>query len=134
MEWHDGCNLGRFKEIRMRKTVLISVVILIGTAFVAAQHLNSNEAPVKGTLTVASDVMLGTSVLPAGVYEYKCDRNNITFSKPNYGKEVLKVECKGTELAEPSPETIMVVTSNPAGQKVVSKLLLKGSTIEHVFQ
>ena len=118
----------------MRKILLILASALVAAALVTAQHMNTHETPVKGTLRVASDVMLGTSVLNAGVYSYRCDRENITFSNPDNGKTVLKVECKGKELPVPSAETIMHVATNPSGQKVVSKLLLKGSNIEHVFQ
>ena len=119
----------------MRKFLLITASIVIASAVAAAQmHLNSYEVPVKGTLTVTTDVTLGTATLKEGIYNYRCDRENITFANPNSGKTVLKVPCKGRELPAPSAETTMVTKTDPSGKKVVTKLLLKGSNIEHVFQ
>ena len=119
----------------MRKLLLIAASLAVASAVaVAQQHLNSYETPVKGELIVNADVMLGTSVLKEGTYNYKCDRENITFANPNSGKTVLKVPCKGRELPAPVETTTMVVKTDPLGKKVVTKLLLKGSNIEHVFQ
>ena len=118
----------------MRKFLLIVGSLLIVTAVAAAQHVNSTEVPVKGILTVNSDVMVGTSMLKEGIYNYRCDRENITFVNPNSGKTVLKVPCKGRELPAASEVTTMSVNTDPSGKKVVTQLLLKGSNIEHVFQ
>lgn len=118
----------------MRKVLAVIAGFLVATALVAAQHMNTKETPVKGTLTVNSDVMLGTAVLNAGTYEYRCDRENITFANPNTGKTVLKLACKGKELPAASAETTMYTATDTSGKKTVTKLLLKGSNIEHVFQ
>jgi hypothetical protein len=117
----------------MRRLLLITASIVFVSAVVTAQHLNTTEVPVKGNLTVVSDVMVGTSVLKAGDYRYACDREHITFSSQTTGKPVLKVPCKGRELDSPSDQTTMLTTTDAAGKKVVTKLLLKGSSIEHVF-
>ena len=119
----------------MRKFLLIAAsLVALSAVVVAQQHLNSHEVPVKGTLTVTADVMLGTSTLREGIYNYSCDRENITFVNPNSGKTVLKMPCKGRELPAPIDVTTMVVKKDASGKRVVTKLLLKGSNIEHVFQ
>lgn len=119
----------------MRKFLLIAVSLVVVSAVAAAQrHVNSYEIPVKGTLTVNGDVMLGTSMLKEGIYNYRCDRENITFVNPNSGKTVLKVPCQGRELPAPAETTTMVVTKDASGKRLVTKLLLKGSNIEHVFR
>jgi hypothetical protein len=119
----------------MRKFVLIAASLVVVSAVAAAQHhVNSYEVPVKGTLTVTGDVLVGTSILKEGIYSYRCDRENITFANPNSGKTVLKVPCKGRELPAPIDVTTMVVKTDPSGKRIVTKLLLKGSNIEHVFQ
>ena len=119
----------------MRKFLLIAASLVVASAVaVAQQHLNSYEIPVKGTLTVNGDVMLGTSMLKEGIYNYRCDRENISFADPNSGKTVLKVPCKGRELPAPSDVTTMSIKTEPTGKRVVTKLLLKGSNIEHVFK
>ena len=51
----------------MRKLLLITASIVFVSAVVTAQHLNTTEVAVKGNLTVVADVMVGTSVLKAGV-------------------------------------------------------------------
>ena len=118
----------------MRKFLLIVASLVVVTAVAAAQHANVNEPAVKGTLMVNSDVLMGATVLPAGTYNYRCDRENITFSNPDTGKTVVKMACKGRELPTPSETTTMYVGNNASGKKIVTKLLLKGSNIEHVFQ
>ena len=117
----------------MRKLLLLTASIVFVSAVVAAQHLNTTEVAVKGNLTVVADVMVGTSVLKAGDYRYACDREHITFTSKVTDKPVLTVPCKGRELTSPSDQTTMYVTTDASGKKVVSKLLLKGSNIEHVF-
>ena len=119
----------------MRKFLLIAAsLVVVSAVAVAQQHVNMYEIPAKGTLSVNGDVMLGTLMLKEGTYNYRCDRENITFANPNSGKTVLKVPCKGRELPAPSDATIMSVKTEPSGKRVVTKLLLKGSNIEHVFQ
>lgn len=118
----------------MRKVLTIIAGFLVATALVAAQHGKWNEHPVKGGITFSSDVTIGTSVLKAGDYKYACDRENLTFKNPKSGIVVLKVPCQGRELPIPAAETVLQTTTTPDGKKVVSKLLLKGSNIEHVFQ
>ena len=119
----------------MRRLLLIAASLVVASAVAAAQmHLNSYEVPVKGTLTVTADVMLGSSALKEGIYNYSCDREHITFTNPNSGKTVLKVPCQGRELPAPNDVTTMVVTKDASGKRVVTKLLLKGSNIEHVFK
>ena len=119
----------------MRKFLLIAASLVIASAVAIAQrHVNSYEVPVKGTLTVTGDVLLGTSILKEGTYNYRCDREHITFINPNSGKTVLQVPCEGRELPAPVDVTTMVVKPDASGKRVVTKLLLKGSNIEHVFK
>ena len=118
----------------MRKFLLIAASLVVVSAVAAAQqHNNGYELPVKGSLTVNGDVTLGTSMLKEGTYNYRCDRENITFANPNSGKTVLTVPCKGRELQTPSEVTTMFVKTDPSGKRAATKLLLKGSNIEHVF-
>ena len=119
----------------MRKLFLITASLAALSAAVLAQrHVNDYEIPVKGTLTVTSDVMLGSEVLKEGVYSYRCDREHITFANPQSQKVVLKVPCTGRELPAPVEVTTMHVKTDVSGKKVVTRLLLKGSNIEHVFK
>ena len=117
----------------MRKFLLLVASLGLVSVVVAAQHVNTNEKPVKSDLTVPSDVMVGTTMLKAGEYKIACDREMITFSTHDTGKVMLKVECKGKELSEASKITSLYVSTDASGTKKVDKLLVKGSHIEHVF-
>lgn len=117
----------------MRKFILAVAALAFVSVVVAAQHHNATETPVKSDLTVGSDVLFGTTLVKAGEYKVVCDRETITLSNHDTGKVALKVECKGRELPEATAETKLYVSTEPSGKKVVSKLLIKGSRIEHVF-
>lgn len=119
----------------MRKLLSVAAFLLAASGLVAAQrHMNQYEIPVKGELTVSSDVMLGSNLLKEGTYSYHCDRRDITFANPKTGQTVLKVPCEGREMQEPFDVTALHTKTDPSGKKVVTKLLLKGSNIEHVFR
>ncbi|MCR4375875.1 MAG: hypothetical protein NUW22_13610 [Acidobacteria bacterium] len=118
----------------MRKILLLVASLGLVSVVVAAQHVNTNEKTVKSDLTVPADVMVGTTMLKAGEYKIACDREMITFADHDTGKVALKVECKGKELREPSKITSLYVATDASGTRRIQKLLVKGSTIEHVFQ
>jgi hypothetical protein len=117
----------------MRKFLLLVASLGLVSVVVAAQHVNTNEKPVKSDLTVPADVMVGTTLLKAGEYRIACDREMITFADHDTGKVALKVECKGKELSEPSKTTSLYVSTDASGKRKIDKLLIKGSPIEHVF-
>jgi hypothetical protein len=118
----------------MRKFILaVAAVAFVSVVVAAQQHNNAMETPVKSDLTVGSDVLFGKSLIKAGEYKVVCDREMITLKEHDSGKVALKVECKGRELPSAAAETALHLTSDPSGKKVVSKLLIKGSRIEHVF-
>lgn len=117
----------------MRKFILAVAALAFVSAVVAAQHINTTETPVKSDLTVGSDAMFGATLVKAGEYKVACDREKITLTDHDTGTVVLKVECKGKELPKAASETALSVATDPSGKKVVTRLLIKGSTIEHVF-
>lgn len=118
----------------MRKFILaVAALAFVSAAVVAAQHMNATETPVKSNLTVPSDTLFGTTLVKAGEYRVSCDRETITLADRSNGKVALKVECKGKEMAAAAKQTMLYVATDPSGKKVVNKLLVKGSTIEHVF-
>lgn len=118
----------------MRKFILAIAALAFVSVVVAAQHHNNaTETPVRSDLSVASDVLFGTTLVKAGEYKVVCDREMITLNSRDTGKVALKVECKGKELPDATTETKLYVSTDPSGKKIVSKLLIKGSRIEHVF-
>lgn len=117
----------------MRQILSIVASLLLVSAAVAAQHLNPKERPVKGDLTVASDVMFGATLVKAGDYKVTCDRETVTLKDANTGKTVLSAPCQGPELPEPSKVTTITATTDASGKKTCNKLLITGSNIQHVF-
>lgn len=117
----------------MRKVLSLVASLLVISAVVAAQHSNMKETPVKTDLTLVSDVQFGPQVLKAGDYKVMCDREMIVFKTAETGKKVLEVKCQGKELPVASTDTQLYVKTLPSGVKVVDRLLLKGSQVEHVF-
>lgn len=117
----------------MRKVFLLVASVCIISAVVAAQHANMKETPVKTDLTLASDVQFGPTLLKAGDYKVTCDRETIVFKSAETGKKVLETKCQGKELPAPSAETQLYVKILPSGVKTADRLLIKGSTVEHVF-
>lgn len=117
----------------MRKLLAIVACVCCLSAGVWAQHQNMNETPIKTDLSLSSDVQFGPQVLKAGEYKVKCDREKITFLNADTGKMIFETKCQGQEMKEASIKTQLYVKTLPNGAKAVDHLVLKGSTIDHVF-
>ena len=138
----------------MRKLVSFGIALLVTGGLVMAQsHDNMNEKPAKDTVTFASSVTVGTTVLPAGDYKIVCDRKTIVFTRLIAAKDqegttlmdpltaqnvigntkALEVPCKGRELKEKVENTVVELMLDKDGNRHLDKLLLKGSNVEHVF-
>lgn len=117
----------------MRKILSIVASLVLVSAAIAAQHMNPSEKPIKADLTVASDVMFGSTLVKAGDYKVNCDRETITLKDAQTGKTVFSAPCKGRELPEPSKVTTITATTDASGKKTCDKLLIAGSNVEHVF-
>jgi len=117
----------------MRKVFLLGMALLFASAFVLAQdHKNSTEKIVKQTIDLLTDTKVGTEVLKAGEYRVMCNRETISF-RNSEGKTVLTAKCKGPEMSAPSDRNEVTTSPYQGDVRVMTKLLLKGSNIEHVF-
>ena len=118
----------------MRKYFMITLgVLLAAGALIAQGHENMRERGGRDTLTFTSDVRVGPQVLPAGEYRVVCNREEISFTQTGGAKSTFKVLCQGAELSDVRKDTLMYTSRGPDGVRVMNKLLLKGSNIEHVF-
>lgn len=128
----------------MRKSfvvILASLLISIaGTAGLAQSHDNMKEKKASDELSISSDFIVGGHLLKAGRYRIECDRTTMKFFKVEEGpgtfvseKKVLEIPCTGKELAEKRTATELTMPVNKDGVKVLEKLLLRGSNVEHVF-
>ena len=116
----------------MRRMFLLAVALSLATAMTVAQtHDNSTEKAVRQTIVFDADTHVGPNLLKAGEYRVVCDRETIEFRGPD-GKK-FRYPCKGEELSSPSTNNQQHMTAGPDDTKVLVKLLLKGSAIQHTF-
>jgi hypothetical protein len=113
--------------------------LLIGFAFVtgalvAQTHDNMTEKTGKETVTLASDLKVGSVLLKAGEYRVFCDTKTVTFASTADGKPVLEVPCKGALMSAKSDVTTMSTSLDKTGVRVLDKLTIRGSNVEHVFK
>ncbi len=112
--------------------VVLIAFCLMGVAFAADDHSNATEKKASDEITVSQAVKVGGKVLQAGRYRISCDRETITFEPVSGKGEKLTFPCRGKELATKASSTEMHL-SVEGSDRVVSKLLLRGSNIEHAF-
>jgi len=119
----------------MRKLITVSVGLLMAAGLVLAQgHENTTEREARDTIVFASSVRIGTQVLAPGEYRVACNRELISFTQTTGRKEAISVPCQGKLLAEPRKTSEVHTSTGPDGVRVIDKLLLKGSNVEHVFK
>lgn len=138
----------------MRQSILVAIALVLGTGVASAQsHLNMKEIPVKEMMMFATDVKVGSAVIPAGEYRIECDGDTVKFilmvaAKDanriaqltpveralviGTGKKVLEAPCEGRQLSEPR-RTSEAILLEKNGVIVLDTLYLKGSNIAHVF-
>lgn len=116
----------------MRRLILLGAVLsFAGVVLLAQTHQNTAEKTVKQRITLDADTRVGGELLKAGEYRVTCDRETIEFRGP--GNKSFKFPCKGPELAGPSPRNEVHTSPGEGNTKVLTKLLLKGSNVEHTF-
>ena len=119
----------------MRKLLFLALAATFsfGTAAIilAQDHQNTTEKTVKQTITLTTDTRVGDQVLKAGTYRVTCDREMVKFQS---GRTVFEAPCLGPEMAEASKKNEIHTSVGSDGLRVLTRLLLKGSNVEHSFQ
>lgn len=117
----------------MRKVISIAIGLLLAAGSVAVwAHDGGQEKKATGDMSLSADLRVGTHTLPAGEYRVVCDRHQITFTSTETGKR-FQVPCKGEELDTKANATKVMTNLDKNGVRYLDKLLIKGSTVEHVF-
>ena len=115
--------------------VLTVLALLCGTALIAQAPAHQHAAKkIRDQFTLDQPVSIGAVTLRAGQYEIICDGATMSFKFVETGENVLTVPCHGKELASKAGRTEIYIEPGPKGVGVVTKILLKGSNIEHTFQ
>ena len=118
----------------MRNAIAAVIGFLMVAGIVAAQgHDNMREKKVSSDMNVSTPLRVGDVTLPAGDYKVVCDRTTMTFTRKSDGRQLHKVECKGKELPKKADVTTAATRIDKNGVRILEKLTLRGSNIEHVF-
>ena len=117
----------------MRTILALIIGVFVAAALVMAQsHDNTVEKIAKDTITFTTDVRIGNYVLPAGEYRVVCDKHRISFT-PARGQS-FAIDCKGQLLPEERKTTQTYTSVGDDGVRVLDRLYLRGSNVEHVFK
>lgn len=116
------------------KNVWLAVLVLslaAGTTLAAQVHEKEKKAT--DEITISQPIMVGGQILAPGRYEISCNTSEVTFTRVSDGEKVLSLPCKGKDLGKKAENTEVHTDLNAQGVRVVSKLLIRGSNVEHVF-
>ncbi|HXT68738.1 MAG TPA: hypothetical protein VN700_03230 [Vicinamibacterales bacterium] len=118
----------------MRNLISTVIGVLMVAGIVAAQgHDNMREKKVSAEMNVSAPLRVGDVTLPAGDYKVVCDRTTMTFTRKSDGRQIHQVSCKGKELPKKADVTTAATRIDKNGVRILDKLTLRGSNIEHVF-
>lgn len=116
----------------MRKlwVALLILGLTAGVSLMAQEHPAEKKAG--DEITVGTAVNIAGKVLEPGKYRVSCDKTEITFTRVDTGEKTV-LPCKGKQLDKKAEHTALYTTLSPQGVRVVDRLLIRGSNVEHVF-
>ena len=109
-----------------------AAVVLSLAAIPALAQEHPQEKKASGELEIGMAFKVGGHLLEPGKYRLACDRKEVTFTRLSDGQKV-KLPCKGREMEEKALATELHTDLDKDGGRVVTKLLIRGSTVEHTF-
>jgi hypothetical protein len=119
----------------MRKPLAVLLGMFVAAIVLAAQtHSNMDEKTAKDSLTLTSNLKVGSTVIGPGEYAVVCDTKRITFTRKSDKVNVAEVPCKGTLMSAKSDHTILHTSTDATGLRVLDRFYLRGSNVEHVFK
>ena len=121
----------------MKRLILAASIALVALAsplWAVAQPAHHVDSP-KATLYVADDLVVGTTVLPAGQYRIQCrtidGKTYLVIIVPDNGKEAARVPCQPGAFTGKVADTQYGTQKNAAGQRSLSWVRIKGETSQH---
>lgn len=120
----------------MRKVLALLVGLFVTAIVLAAQtHSNMDEKTAKDSLTLTSNLKIGSTTIGPGEYAVQCDTRTITFTRKSDKVKAAEVPCKGTLMPGRSEQTVLHTSTDPrTGERVLDRFYLRGSNVEHVFK
>ena len=119
----------------MRRPLAVLLGMFVAAIVLAAQtHSNMDEKTAKESLTLTSNLKVGSTVIGPGEYTVVCDTKRITFTRKSDKVNVAEVPCKGTLMPAKADTTILHTSTDSTGTRVLDRFYLRGSNVEHVFK
>ena len=120
----------------MRKILALLIGLFVTAIVLAAQtHNNMNEKTAKDSVTLTSNLKIGSTTIGPGEYDVQCDTRTITFTRKSDKVKAAEVPCKGTLMRDRADQTILhTSTDKVTGERVLDRFYLRGSNVEHVFK
>ena len=118
----------------MKKVFVVLIALALCTGTLAAQAVgHDKEKKANDEISISQPIMIGGQTLAAGKYKVACNENEVTFTRLTDNEKVLTLPCKGKDLGKKAENTEIHTSLNASGVRVVDKLLIRGSNVEHVF-
>ena len=117
----------------MKKLAIATVTLaLVLLPLLAQDHHNDAEKKASDEITLSSKVKVAGHVLEPGKYVIACDRKELSFTRTADGKK-FAMPCTGKDIGKRSDSTELSTTVNKDGLRVATRLLLRGSNVDHVL-
>ena len=115
--------------------ILLLAVLVVGLVLLAVpavgDHANTLEKKASSEITITAPIYVAGQKLPADKYRLSCNRHTLTFVALEKDKR-FEFPCQGKQLAARAENTELYL-EQVGGERVLQKLLLRGSNIEHTF-
>ena len=117
----------------MKKLAIACVTLaLVLLPLMAQDHHNDAEKKASDEITLSSKVKIAGQVLEPGKYTIACDRKALNFTRISNGKK-FTMPCTGKDMGKKSDTTELATTVDKDGLRVATRLLLRGSNVDHVL-
>ena len=117
----------------MKTLLAVLITFALSLTLVAQPPGHDKESKASDEITISTPVSIGGQTLAPGKYKVACNGNEVTFTRVSDNEKVLTLPCKGKDLGKKADNTEIHTSLNPAGNRVIDKLLIRGSNVEHVF-
>ena len=117
----------------MKKLAIACVtLVLVLVPLVAQDHHNDAEKKASDEITLSSKVKVAGQILEPGKYVIACDRKALSFTRIADGKK-FAMPCTGKDMGKKSDSTELSTTVDKDGLRVATRLLLRGSNVDHAL-
>ena len=110
--------------------IVLAVLALVAVPLAAQEHAKEKKA--SSELVISMAVKIGGNQLEPGRYRLACDRTEVSITRLEDGKKIT-LPCKGKEMERKAEATELYTDLDKDGVRVVEKLLIRGSNVEHTF-